>query len=265
MNGSVTDNDKGSRSNHARWPNAAQVVASGIRNLLEERSPALVVVGVAGSVSVGKSVLAAKVTELLGAVGHTATVVGTDGFLFPNAELERRGSIDRKGEPDTYDEAAIATMISLARQRPSMITVPQYSHRTFDVLPPERLDLGSVLLVEGVNALQPALAPLYDLAVYLDAPDETIADWYVERFLRLVDESLADPLSYYRRFVALDNDGRREMARWVWRTINLPNLERFIVVTRANADVCVTFDDQHSLVRVTWKGGVRKFTEIHHK
>ena len=106
-------------------------------------------------------------------------------------------------------------------------------------------------MVEGVNALQSRLAAVQDLSVYLDAPDEVVERWYVDRFLRHIDDAETDPGSFYQRFMALDPGGRREMASSVWEMINLPNLARFVAPTRANAHLVVTFDIKHSVERIS--------------
>ena len=209
------------------------------------------VVGIGGSVAVGKSTVAADLVAYLATHGVTATVVATDGFLFPNSVLEVRGAIDRKGEPDTYDEDALVAVLGAIRAGVASVEIPTYSHRSFDVVAGASVTVGDVVLVEGVNALQPRLAALHDLSVYLDAPDDVVRRWFVDRFLRHVDEAETDLQSFYRRFLALGSDGRAEMASSVWEMINLPNLARFVAPTRANADLVVTFDATHSVQRVT--------------
>ena len=216
-----------------------------------DRSGHPLVVGIGGSVAVGKSTVAADLVAYLASNRVTATVIATDGFLFPNSVLEARGTIDRKGEPDTYDEDALVAALVAIRAGVASVEIPTYSHRSFDVVAGASVTVGGIVLVEGVNALQPRLVALQDLSVYLDAPDEVVQRWFVDRFLRHVDDAETDPQSFYRRFLALDPDGRAEMASSVWEMINLPNLTRFVAPTRANADLVVTFDAAHSVQRVT--------------
>ena len=209
------------------------------------------VVGIGGSVAVGKSTVAADLVAYLATRGITTTVIATDGFLFPNSVLAARGAIDRKGEPDTYDEDALAAVLGAIRDGAASVEIPTYSHRSFDVVAGVPVMVGGIVLVEGVNALQPRLAARQDLSVYLDAPDDVVKRWFVDRFLRHVDDAETDPQSFYRRFLVLNPDGRADMAVSVWEMINLPNLVRFVAPTRANADLVVTFDATHSVQRVT--------------
>ncbi len=215
-----------------------------------DRSP--FVLGVGGSVAVGKSTLAENVSALAAArKGWSVTTIGTDGFLFPNSALAERGALDRKGEPDTYDEAALLQVIARVRDGASALEVPRYSHRTFDVEPGEPVLIGDVVIIEGVNALQPGLVEAYDLSVYLDADEDVIIGWFVERFLAMVTAAESDSESFYRRFVDLDTPGRMSMAHAVWSSINGPNLHRFVAATKDVADVVVTLDAGHGVIGVT--------------
>ncbi len=210
-----------------------------------------VIVGLGGSVAVGKSTLAAAVVEELSTLFRCeAAVIGTDGFLFSNAELETRGLLSRKGEPQTYDEASLLKVVADMRAGCSPLWVPTYSHRTFDVGPPTSVPIGDVIVFEGVNALQPGLLGAYDLAIYLDANATVIRTWFIERFLGLVAAAEGDTDSYYRRFVDQSADTRRTTARWVWDTINAPNLDRFVAPTKAAAHLVVHLDANHALVAV---------------
>ena len=230
----------------------AQAVADEIEAVwpLVGRSP--FVLGVGGSVAVGKSTLAEEVCALgLVRNGWNVTTIGTDGFLFPNRLLAERGLLDTKGEPNSYDEAALLRVISCVRDGASTLEVPRYSHRTFDVEAGAQTPIGDVVIIEGVNALQPDLVAAYDLSVYLDADEEVIVRWFVERFQEMVTAAESDPESFYRRFVDLDAPGRASMARAVWSSINGPNLHRFIAPTKNSADVVVTLDADHHAIGVT--------------
>lgn len=209
------------------------------------------VVGMGGSVAVGKSTLAAAVAERL-VLDHNSevTVIGTDGFLFANVELVARNLLDRKGEPDTYDEAALLAFIAQIRRGTTTVSVPTYSHRTFDVTAPIPKRVGDLVIIEGVNALQPGLVDAYDFAIYLDADETTIERWFTERFLGLVDSAEHDEASFYRRFVPQSPDERRETAAWVWSTINGPNLTRFVLPSKAAAHLVVHLDADHQVTAV---------------
>lgn len=233
----------------------AAVLGESLGRTIEARKadrPGPLIVGLGGSVAVGKSTAAAQCVSYLSLRPEPiqGTVVATDGFLFPNAVLERRGAIDRKGEPDTYDEAALLAMMAEIRSGSPSVLVPIYSHQTFDVVGEHVHRPGEVVVIEGVNALQPGLAAAQDVSVYLDAPVEVVERWYVARFLGLVDDAEADPTSFYRRFVGLDASGRRDMATFVWRSINLPNLERFVAPTRHFADIVIELNADHSVQRL---------------
>ncbi len=213
------------------------------------------VVGLGGAVAVGKSTLAERIrAAALEEHGWHATIVGTDGFLFPNAVLAARGLLETKGAPNTYDEETLRSTISLVRSGADSVTIPTYSHRTFDVQQGEPVFIGDVVIIEGVNALQPTLVGSYDMAIYLDADENVIIGWFVERFLAMVQAAEADEASFYRRFVSLDDSSRIAMAKSVWAQINAPNLHRFVAPTRAHADLVVRLDEHHRAVSVTGRG-----------
>jgi type I pantothenate kinase len=210
------------------------------------------VVGIGGSVAVGKSTVAHKLVASL--VGVASTVIGTDGFLFSNDALTAHGSLDRKGEPDTYDEDALLMVLAAVRAGERVVAVPTYSHTTFDVGPVLAVSVGDVVIVEGVNALQPRLAAAYDVAVFLDAPEPVLIRWYVDRFLAEIGAAEENDVSFYRRFVFLGPEERIAMAEAVWHGINAPNLRRFIAPTRDYATVVVTLDAEHQVVEVAAVG-----------
>ena len=209
------------------------------------------VVGIAGGVSVGKSTTAEALAEMLRAAPPGSRgpveVVSTDGFLFPNTELIARGILHRKGFPESYDTAAIERFLGgLGRGEPAL--VPVYSHQTYDIVPGgERRIVGAdAVLLEGVNALQ--LAAGLDLAVYVDASEADMEEWYTLRFLELCVDP--PPGSFYSQFAALDEDAVRDLAHAVWRDVNLVNLRECIQPTRVNADVIIEKRSDHSVGRV---------------
>ena len=204
-------------------------------------------VGLGGAVAVGKSTFAAALAEALAPLA--VEVVATDGFLRPNAELSAEGLLGQKGFPATYDEAAMVAFLDDVRAG-RVGAVPVYSHVTYDRVPGEerRVDGSAtdVVVLEGVNALQPTVAAALDLRVYLDASEALVRSWYVERFLGLVEAAESDEDSFYRGFVPLDDDGRRSLADSVWVGVNLVNLTEHILATRAAADVVVTKGEGHA-------------------
>jgi len=195
-------------------------------------------VAVTGAVAVGKSTLCEQFVAALDAEGSGAAVVSTDGFLYPYAELQARDLMMRKGFPESYDVPALQAFIAAARAGAADLSVPIYSHETYDILPDERQHLGvvDVIVIEGVNALS-ATAGLVDLGVYIHADEAVIERWYVERFHRLCEE--AAPGSFYAQFGGLDAVQIDAVAQHVWDTINLVNLREYIEPSRVFADVIV--------------------------
>jgi type I pantothenate kinase len=173
-------------------------------------------------------------------------VVATDGFLLPNDELGERGLLMQKGFPATYDVDALAQFLASLRAT-GRAEAPVYSHTTYDRVPDEArvVEGADVVIVEGVNALQPEIAAGVDLAVYLDADEPLVRTWFVDRFLEQTALAEADETSFYRRFVGLDDAGRRSMAETVWEAVNLVNLTEHIEPTRANAHVVVVKGEGH--------------------
>ena len=203
------------------------------------------IVGLAGSVAVGKTTLAREMAGHLG-----AEVVGTDGFLYPNSVLDAGGILDRKGFPESYDAAAMAAFIADERAGLAPLHVPTYDHATYDrgahraVLPAPR-----VVILEGINAL--ARPDLLDVGIYLDAEEPVIVEWFVARFMSLRDSARADPTSFYRRFLGLSDPEAETMAAFVWDSINGPNLRANIVPQRAEAHIVVTKTADHSINQIT--------------
>lgn len=222
------------------------------------------VVGVAGSVAVGKSTTARILKELMSRWPHTPRVslVTTDGFLHPNAELERRGLLERKGFPESYDRRALIRFIADVKSGMPVVEAPRYSHLTYDVLPETvRVRKPDVLIVEGLNVLQPpaarpdgsstgAISDYFDFSVYVDAPVEEIRTWYVERFLRLRETAFADPQSYFHRYAGLSDEEARETASDIWARINEPNLVENVLPTRERATLVLTKGADHAVTRI---------------
>jgi type I pantothenate kinase len=208
------------------------------------------VVGIAGAVASGKSTLAAEVRDVL--VPLEVDVVSTDGFLFDNATLQSRGLMTRKGFPESYDNERLTRFVLDVRAGSGPVAAPVYSHEVYDVLAGARqvVDRPDVLIVEGVNALS-ALAPVLDLRVYVDATDADLESWYVRRFFDLTDQARDDPTSFFASFATMPSDAVEDMARSVWRSVNVPNLREHIAPSRALADCVITKNHDHT-VRSVW-------------
>ena len=218
--------------------------------VLQGGAPRLVV-GLAGAVSVGKTTFATSLAAQLQARSdRTIRVVGTDGFLLPNAVLAPKGRQFHKGFPDTYDTEAFQSFLVTARTSATDAEIPTYSHQAFDTIGTEVIALPDILLIEGINVLGDAYAQLLDLRIYLDTDEELIVAWFVTRFLRLITEAERDPSSFYARFVAMSDDERAATARGVWDSINGPNLHAHIAPTKANADVVLWLHHDHSVASV---------------
>jgi type I pantothenate kinase len=201
------------------------------------RRPALV--GIAGPVGVGKSTTAALVRRELAGLGLATEVVSTDGFLFPNEVLAARGLMMRKGFPESYDRDLLQSFLARVAAGEGGVEVPSYSHAVYDRVPGpgRRLEPADVLIVEGVNALQPPAVDRLDLAVYVDADEAALVAWFVERFLVLCREADADATgsSFYCRFAGLGEDERASVARSTWDHVNAVNLREHIAPSRARA------------------------------
>jgi type I pantothenate kinase len=225
----------------------------------QEARPTPFVIGVAGSVAVGKSTTARLLKELLSRWPDTPSVelVTTDGFLLPNAELERRGLMERKGFPESYDRRALLRFVSEVKSGVEEVRAPVYSHLVYDVTDEEVVvRRPDVLIVEGLNVLQPpsngrlAVSDLFDFTVYVDARTADIERWYVERFLRLQRGAFADPSSYFHRYASLSEAEAIARAREIWGAINGPNLEANILPTRARASLVLRKGADHAVSSV---------------
>lgn len=224
-----------------------------------ERTP--FVIGIAGSVAVGKSTTARLLKELLSRWPQHPRValVTTDGFLLPNAELEARGLLQRKGFPDSYDRKALLRFVIDVKSGAEEVKAPIYSHLRYDVTDDcVVLQRPDIVLLEGLNVLQPArirpdgrqrlaVSDFFDFSVYVDAAPGDIRQWYVDRFLRLRETAFREPESYFRRYADLSHDEAVTRAESLWDTINGPNLSENIAPTRGRATLVLRKDADHSV------------------
>ncbi|MCS4489936.1 type I pantothenate kinase [Corynebacterium sp. ES2794-CONJ1] len=216
------------------------------------------VIGIAGSVAVGKSTTARLLQVLLQRWPNHPHVdlVTTDGFLYPARELRRRGLMERKGYPETYDQRALLRFVSDVKAGKAPVHAPVYSHTLYDRVPETYhvVSRPDILIVEGLNVLQPspnlAISDLFDFSVYVDAESGDIEQWYINRFLELRYSSFKEPDSHFRHFADLGDEEATAQARSIWQTINLPNLVENILPTRARASLVLVKGADHSVQHV---------------
>ncbi|MGW7517155.1 type I pantothenate kinase [Streptomyces sp. NPDC054796] len=224
------------------------------------------VIGVAGSVAVGKSTVSRLLQALLARWPEHPRVelVTTDGFLLPKAELEQRGLMSRKGFPESYDRRALTRFVADVKSGKEGVSAPVYSHLTYDIVPGERLTVHrpDILIVEGLNVLQPALpgkdgrtrmavSDCFDFSVYVDARTDDIERWYLSRFRKLRQTAFQDPRSYFHKYTGVSEEEALDYARNTWRTINRPNLEQNIAPTRGRATLQLHKSPDHKVERLS--------------
>ena len=219
------------------------------------------IIGVAGSVAVGKSTVSRLLKELLSRWEGTPSVemITTDGFLYPNEELERRGLMARKGFPESYDRMALLQFIADVKSGAKEVSAPVYSHLIYDIVSGQRQTIRNpdVLIVEGLNVLQSpgagqdvALSDFFDFKIYVDADTKNLTQWFLDRFEKLRDTAFTNPASYFHRYAEMPHAKALARANEIWSTINLPNLVENILPTRSRATLVLQKGNKHAVERV---------------
>ncbi len=224
------------------------------------------IIGVAGSVAVGKSTVARLLKEMLSRWPSTPRVelVTTDGFLHNNAELERRNLMHRKGFPESYDRLALLKFVADIKSGVERVSAPVYSHLSYDIVPGAEVVIESpdVVIVEGLNVLQPpvmgqevALSDYFDFKIYVDAEVENVTKWFIGRFEQLREGAFTNPKSYFHRYAEMPFADALARANEIWRTINLPNLLENIQPTRSRATLVLRKGSNHAVESVLLRKG----------
>lgn len=223
------------------------------------------IIGVAGSVAVGKSTTSRILREMLARWPSHPKVdlITTDGFLFPNAVLEERGLMQRKGFPESFDLRRMRKFLSDVKSGCPEARAPVYSHIAYDILPDEQAIVAQpdILIVEGLNVLQaaqlaqegteiPFVSDYFDFSIYIDADSDVVERWYVERFMSLRQTAFAQPGAYFKIYAGLSDKEAEETAIDIWTRINLKNLKENILPTRARADLILHKDAAHAIDQV---------------
>ena len=219
------------------------------------------IIGIAGSVAVGKSTVSRLLRELLARWEGTPKValVTTDGFLYPNAELEKRSLMHRKGFPESYDRLALLNFVADIKSGKENVQAPVYSHLTYDIVPDkfETVSSPDVVIIEGLNVLQSpgadqelTLSDYFDFKIYVDAETTNISNWFLNRFHELRESAFTNPASYFHRYAEMPLDKALDRASEIWQSINLPNLTENILPTRSRATLVLKKGDQHAVESV---------------
>jgi type I pantothenate kinase len=217
------------------------------------------IIGIAGSVAAGKSTTARVLQKLLSMTPGNPKVelITTDGFLYPNDELERRGILNKKGFPESYDAKKLLAFLSGVKSGRDILEVPVYSHLYYDVIKDKvhTFERPDILIVEGINVLQVSTAKkvrrrvfvsdFFDFSIYVDASEKNLRQWYLERFKKLQQTAFSNPESYFHQYASYPEDKLMKFANQVWNEINLPNLEQNILPTRFRAHLILEKSECH--------------------
>ncbi|GHC74524.1 type I pantothenate kinase [Limoniibacter endophyticus] len=223
------------------------------------------IIGIAGSVAVGKSTTARILKELMTRwpASPKVDLITTDGFLYPNEILRENNLMEKKGFPESYDIGAILRFLSRIKSGQARVKAPVYSHLVYNVVPDEfvTIDQPDILIFEGLNVLQtgelpkdgkviPFVSDFFDFSIYIDAEEHLIHQWYIERFMRLRETAFRDPRSFFKRYAELNEYSARTIAEGLWNNINLKNLRENILPTRPRADLILRKGANHRVEEV---------------
>ena len=221
------------------------------------------IIGIAGSVAVGKSTTARILQALLSRWSDHPRVdlVTTDGFLYPNKVLEAKGIMHRKGFPESYDQRRLLNFLADVKSGRAEVQAPVYSHLAYDILPNDSIEVAQpdILIFEGLNVLQRGddrmglrihVSDFFDFSIYVDANEAELERWYVSRFLKLKETAFQNPDSYFYHFAKLSESEARETGKQIWSDINLPNLRENIAPTKDRAWLILRKGRNHAVQRV---------------
>lgn len=232
-------------------------------NIEEDSEYKPYIIGIAGSVSVGKSTVARLLKTLLTDFypDKKVELLTTDGFLYPNKVLKDKGLMKRKGFPESYDMTKLLNFLMDVKNGKPNIEVPKYSHEIYDIVPNESIIIDSpdILIVEGINVLQlPSnetifVSDFFDFSFYVDASEELIEKWYIQRFGLLLDTAFQNPNNYYYKFTDWTREAAFEYARTMWEDVNLVNLHEYILPTRLRANLILHKTTNHYIDKILLK------------